>query len=116
MALVVSGGPVSAPNRVLYVLFGAAIFWFCHREASVAVTARPDELVVRNLFTTRRLAWAQVVGVSFPAGDPWAHLDLADGETLSTMALQRTDGDLGITQARRLARLVQERGTAAVDS
>ncbi len=97
-------------DSVGFAALGVAIWYFCYREATVRVTARPDHLVVRNLFTTRELDWAEVVAVSFPQGDPWAHLDLSDGDTIATMALQRADGEQGIAGARRLARLVHERG------
>ena len=52
-------------------------------------------------------------GISFPMGDPWAHLDLADGSTLSMHALQRYDGERAIAAAHLLRRLVSERGEAA---
>lgn len=96
-----------------FVALGAAIWYFCYREATVRVTALPDRLVIRNLFSTRALEWAEVVAVSFPQGDPWAHLDLSDGDTIATMALQRADGEQGIAGARQLAALVHERGEAA---
>ena len=86
---------------------------FCHLQASVAVTARPRELVVRNLMRTRTLEWPEVIGISFPMGDPWAHLDLADGSTLPLQALQRYDGDRAIAAAHLLRDLVRERGEAA---
>ncbi len=102
----------SLANRLGFPLFGLAIAWFCHREASVAVIAEADKLTVRNLFVTTELEWPQVIGVSFPAGDPWAHLDLADGDTLKVMAVQRSDGQRGLRDAHRLAALVRERGEA----
>lgn len=100
----------SIVDRVAFVAVGAAGAAFCVKEAMVRVTARPDRLEVRNLIGSRDLEWAEVVAVSFPEGDPWAHLDLADGDTLAMMALQRADGPAGIAAARRLAELVRERG------
>lgn len=105
-------GSFDLPNRIMFVAFGLAVFWFCWREAIVKVVAEPDRLVVRNLLGVRTLEWAEVIGVSFPAGDPWAHLDLADGDTLATMAIQRSDGERALADARLLARLVRERGEA----
>ncbi|MFC0674291.1 PH domain-containing protein [Brachybacterium hainanense] len=100
------------PNRILFVLFGLGIFWFCHREASVHLTATREGVEVRNLMTRTRLEWAEIIGVSFPKGDPWAHLDLADGHTLAVMALQRSDGEHGLAQARHLVELIHDRGEA----
>ncbi len=110
MAVLIPG--FSLGNRLGFPLFGLLIAVFCHMEASVRAEARPDVLIVRNLVRTHELQWAQVIGVSFPAGDPWAHLDLSDGRTLSVMALQRTDGARGLAQARTLAQLIRERGEA----
>lgn len=97
-------------ERFYFLLFGGAIFAFCYREATVRIDATPEHVHVRNLFRSRRLEWAEIIGVSFPSGDPWAHLDLDDGETLAAMTLQRADGAKGIDAARHLARLVRERG------
>jgi hypothetical protein len=93
-----------------FIVVGLIIFVFCHLEASVRVTARQDALVVRNLGRSRTLEWAEVVGVVFPPGDPWAKLDLSNGDTLAVMAVQRTDGKRGMRDARTLAGLVETRG------
>ncbi|HLQ80070.1 MAG TPA: PH domain-containing protein [Brachybacterium sp.] len=100
-------------GRLGLILVGVLVFLFCHLEASVKVTARPDELEVRNLMRTRTLAWPEVLGVSFPMGDPWAHLDLADGRTHPLQAIQRYDGDRAIAAAHQLQRLIRERGEAS---
>jgi hypothetical protein len=100
-------------GRLLLLLIGLLIALFFHLEASVRVVARPDRLEVRNLMRTRGFDWAEVLGVSFPMGDPWAHLDLADGRTYPLHAIQRYDGDRAVGNAHRLLHLVQERGEAA---
>lgn len=86
---------------------GLATSWFCWRQASVR--ARVDErgLTVRNLLVTRRLDWAQVVEVRFGQGRPWVQLDLADGDTLAVMGVQRADGAFADAEASRLATLVE---------
>lgn len=96
-------------DTVGFIAFGLGVLWFCHREGSVRATAHPDRLVVRNLMSTRELEWAEIIGVVFPPGDPWAKLDLADGDTVSVMAVQRTDGERGMQAARRLAGMISER-------
>lgn len=103
---------VDVLNRVLFPAFGLAVMWFCHREGSVRAVATPEGLEVRNLFATRQLDWAEIVGISFPTGDPWAHLDLADGDTLGVMALQRSDGPRGMAGARTLAGWIRDHGEA----
>lgn len=99
-------------GRIGLLVVGVMVFLFCHLEASVKVTARPEELEVRNLMRTRTLAWPEVLGVSFPMGDPWAHLDLADGRTHPLQAIQRYDGERAIAAAHHLQRLIRERGEA----
>lgn len=99
-------------GRLGLVAVGVMIFFFCHLEASVRLVARPDVLEVRNVFRARTLEWAEIVDISFPMGDPWAHLDLADGTTLALNAIQRYDGKRAIRTAHRLRALVQERGEA----
>lgn len=60
--------------------------------ARARVTATQDSLVVVNGFRTRQLAWEEVVAIHLTEGAPWATLDLADGTTMSAMALQGSDG------------------------
>ncbi|MCT2294535.1 PH domain-containing protein [Brachybacterium muris] len=100
-------------DRAGMIMFGVLAALFCHLQASVRLVAGPETLEVRNLLRSRTITWPEVVGVSFPMGDPWAHLDLADGTTLATWAIQRADGKRGIADAHRLAALVRERGEAA---
>lgn len=104
--------PTAAPERqspldlVGIVAFGALVAWFLWRQASVR--AVPDErgLTVRNLILTRRVEWAEVVLVRFGQGRPWVQLDLADGDTLAVMGIQRADGARAVAEARRMATLV----------
>ncbi|MFC7374494.1 PH domain-containing protein [Brachybacterium sp. GCM10030267] len=99
-------------GRLGLVAVGVLILLFCHLEASVRLIAGPDSLEVRNVFRARTLDWAEILAIRFPVGDPWAHLDLADGTTLALNAIQRYDGERGIAAARRLRDLVRERGEA----
>lgn len=97
---------MTAGDVVGTALVAALIAWFCYRQATV--TARPDDegLTVRNLVVVRRVAWPEIVSVRYGDGRSWAQLDLADGDTLAVMGIQRADGDLGAAEARRLATLV----------
>lgn len=102
-------------GRLGLLAVGVLVVLFCHLEASVTVIARPRELEVRNLMRTRTLEWPEVLGISFPMGDPWAHLDLADGSTHPLQAIQRYDGKRAIAAAHHLQRLIRERGEASGD-
>lgn len=106
---------VPVGDRTGIALVGLAVAWFCWREA--AVSARPDErgLTVRNLVLGRRLEWAEIVDVRFGEGRPWVQLDLADGDTLAVMAIQRADGAAAEREARRLATLVARHAATGHD-
>ena len=94
-------------------LVGVFGVWFCWRQATVV--AVPDEtgLFVRNLIYSRRLEWAEIVLVRF-GERPWAQLDLADGDSLAVMGIQRADCELARREAARLAALVQAHGAQDV--
>ncbi len=95
-----------APDRVAIAAFGVAIAWLMWRFASLGAVPTADGLRVRNLMTTRTLDWAEIVDVHLVVGAPWVSLDLADGDTLAVMAIQKADGAFGRAEAGRLAGLV----------
>ena len=89
-----------------FLVIALLVGWFLSRLATVAAFPDEDGLLVRNLLLSRRLEWAEIVEVRFAGGDPWALLDLSDGDTLAVMGIQRADGALGRAEADRLATLV----------
>jgi Bacterial PH domain len=95
-----------AVDRSGIAAFGLAIAWFMWRYASLAATPTAAGLTVRNLLTTRSLEWAEIVEVHLVVGAPWVTLDLSDGDSLPVMAIQKADGEIGRSEASRLARLV----------
>jgi hypothetical protein len=114
VAVVVFGGLAAvtpgagAPDRVGIAGFGVAIAWFMWRYASLSAVPGDGGLRVRNLLTTRTLDWAEIVQVHLVVGAPWVTLDLADGDSLAVMAIQKADGEYGRAEASRLAGLVSE--------
>lgn len=101
------------PDLTAIGLVGLFGVWFCWRQATVVAVPDEQGLFVRNLIYSRRLEWAQIVLVRFGEGRPWAQLDLADGDSLAVMGIQRADGDLATREAARLAALVQAHGPQA---
>jgi Bacterial PH domain len=97
----------SIGDRIGVFAFALGISWFLHRHASVKLVAQQDGLLVVNLFRRRMLSWGEVLAVRLRPGDPWAFLDLSDGETLAAMGIQASDGPAAVTSARELARLVR---------
>ncbi|KSW18505.1 PH domain-containing protein [Cellulomonas sp. B6] len=109
-AVLVLTMPGLAPlDQTGFVLFGLLIAWFCWRQASVRAVPDATGIVVRNLLVTTHVDWAQIVSVRFGEGRAWVQLDLADGDTLAVMGVQRADGAFAEQEARRLATLVARR-------
>lgn len=111
----ITGVPAGLADRLAIVAFGAAVAWFLGRQAGVRATPDDEGLTVRNLLLTRRVTWAEVVSVRFGPDRPWVQLDLADGDTLAVMAIQRADGEVARVEARRLATLVARHSPTARD-
>ena len=115
-ALVV--GAVTLPNsgrhawgtgsRVALVAFAAVVALFLHRLASVRVVAGERGVTVVNILRSKRLEWAEIVGVRLLRDDAWMMLDLADGEAMAAMGVQKSDGAYAQEQARQFARMVNE--------
>jgi hypothetical protein len=77
--------------------------------------ARADRsgLTVVNFVRTRRLEWAEILGVHLGPGDPWVLLDLADGDTLAVVAIQPGSGRRqALRAAAELRACVDSYGTA----
>ncbi len=111
VVLLPTDGPTrySAGDRAGILVVGGLIAWFCQRQATVRAVPGPDGLTVRNLVVTRTIVWAEIVSVRFGQGRPWVQLDLADGDTIAVMGVQRSDGPSAEREARRLATLVAVR-------
>ena len=93
-------------DRLGVLAVAAVAAWVLSLFARLRAVPGPSGLLVRNLFHSRQLEWAEVVSVRFGGGSPWVMLDLDDGDELAVMAIQRADGALADAEARRLATLV----------
>lgn len=72
------------------------------------VTATVSGLTVINGFKRRDYEWAQLISASLRRGAPWASLDLSDGETVSMMGIQGSDGDRAVRAVRQVRALIQQ--------
>jgi hypothetical protein len=70
------------------------------------VVASPDHLTVVNGYRRRDFEWAEVIAVHLPPGAPWVTLDLADGNSVSAMGIQGSDGARARVAVRELRKLV----------
>ena len=95
-------------DRLMMVAVGLGGAYLLHRLAAVRLVAEADALTVVNLVRRRRLAWAEVLGVSLRPGEPWLTLDLSDGDVLAAMGVQGSDGVYARRQARQLGQLVAQ--------
>lgn len=84
---------------LLYAAVGYAL-------ARSRVVAQETGLTVVNGFKRHVYEWAEVVAVRLPQGAPWATLDLADGTTVSVLAIQGSDGDRARDAVRGLRSLI----------
>ncbi|MEU5544298.1 PH domain-containing protein [Streptomyces sioyaensis] len=75
-------------ERLSFVLTGLLVLAVLLLLSRPKVVARQEGVTVVNLTTKRDLAWAEVLRVNLRAGDPWVHLDLADGTSLPAMGIQ----------------------------
>jgi hypothetical protein len=69
------------------------------------VRADDTGIEVRNLLSTRRLPWTEVLAVGFPDGQRWARLELPDDEYLPMTAIQLVDGRRAVAAMDRLRAL-----------
>jgi hypothetical protein len=77
---------------VLGLVIAGAVLLFARPRLRVG----PAGLSVRNLLGDRMVPWAEVVGVSFPAGRRWARIDLPDDEYIPLMAIQAVDKERAV--------------------
>ena len=94
-------------DRLFFFVLGALVAAFLWLFARIEARPSPQGLVVRNLFITRRLEWAQIVRLQFSGGAPWVSLDLDDTDTVAVMAIQKADGAHAQASVRRLAALIE---------
>ncbi|MEU6331950.1 PH domain-containing protein [Streptomyces sp. NPDC047049] len=101
-------------ERLSFVITGLLVLAVLLLLSRPKVVARQEGVTVVNLTTKRDLAWAQILRVNLREGDPWVHLDLADGTSLPAMGIQPGIGrDQAIRDARALRDLTEKHG--AVD-
>ncbi|BDM68652.1 membrane protein [Streptomyces nigrescens] len=98
-------------ERISFVVTGLLVGAVLLLLGRPKVVARQEGVTVVNLTTRRELAWAQIVRVNLRQGDPWVHLDLADGTSLPAMGIQPGIArNQAIRDARALRDLTEKHG------
>ena len=93
-AATIPGATWTVLDRIFLFAVGFGIAGLLFRYSRIEARPSPTGLVVRNIFLTRRLTWAEIVRMQFSGGAPWVSLDLADTDTVAE-ALDAAD-DLGL--------------------
>lgn len=79
------------------LLAGGTMLWAVPR-----VRADADGVEVRNVLTSKRFGWREVLAISFPDGAAFARLELPDDEYYTVMAVQAVDGWRAVEAVRAL--------------
>jgi Bacterial PH domain len=83
-------------DQVAIALLGAVIAGIVLLFARPRLRVGSAGVAVRNTFGYKLIPWADVVGVTFPAGARWARVDLPDDEYIPVMAIQAVDKDRAV--------------------
>ncbi|MGP4000630.1 PH domain-containing protein [Streptomyces sp. 8N706] len=105
---------LSPGERITFIATGVLFFLVLLLLSRPKVVADHGGVTVVNLTTRRRLEWAEVLRVNLRPGDPWVHLDLADGTSLPAMGIQPGIARAqAIRDARTLRALAEAHGTGS---
>jgi len=97
--------PFQTGTLVFLGLIALAV-WFALMRSRV--TATGQGVTVVNGYRRRDYTWPEVVAVNLRRGAPWAGFDLADGTSISVIAIQGSDGPRAVDAVRELRRLIAE--------
>ncbi|MCV7030914.1 PH domain-containing protein [Mycobacterium sherrisii] len=91
-----SGVVFQTADQVAIAVLGLVIAGVVLLFARPRLRVGKPGLSVRNLLGDKLIPWSEIVGVSFPAGSRWAHIDLPDDEYIPVMAIQAVDKDRAV--------------------
>lgn len=95
-------------QRVTLLLVFGALIALLYALFRTSALVSDEGLRVVNGYKVRQLEWPEIVRLTFSRNRPWALLDLADGSTVSVMAIQAADGDRAREMAGKLAQVIVE--------
>lgn len=112
-AITIPGTEWMITDRIFLAGLGVVIAWFLTRFGRIEARPSSQGLLIRNLFTSHEVAWAQILHLQFGGGSPWASIDTDQAQTIAIMAIQKSDGAFATDQAGRLAALIEHHGTTS---
>jgi hypothetical protein len=95
-------------QRVTLILFFLAVLILLNALFRTSATADESGLTIVNGYKKRHYDWPEVIKVTLTPHRPWALLDLAEGDTVSVMAIQVSDGSRARTAAHELATVLEQ--------
>ncbi len=84
-------------DQVAMVLLGVVLAGVILLFARPRLRVGAAGISVRNLLGDKLIEWPDVAGVSFPAGNRWARIDLPDDEYIPVMAIQAVDKERAVS-------------------
>jgi hypothetical protein len=102
-------------ERLTLIAFFLAVLVVLFAVYRSSATADEDGLTVVNGYRTHRYGWPEIVRVSLSPNRPWALIDLADGETMSVLAIQGSDGERAVRDVRQLATVLAQQSRTSRD-
>lgn len=100
-----TGAVFRTSDQVAMIILGVLLAAGTMLWAVPRVRADAEGVEVRNVLTSRRFAWREVLAISFPDGAAFARLELPDDEYYTVMAVQAVDGWRAVTAVRALRAL-----------
>ncbi len=93
-------------ERLTFVFLTVLAGSVAHALTRSRIVATEGGVEVVNGYRRHTYEWAEIVSIHLSGGAPWASLDLADGTTMSVLALQGSDGDRARKAVRELRTLI----------
>ena len=100
-------------QRISAVSLGLIIWAAFYAVMRSKVIATDQGIEVVNGYRHHHYTWAQVVTVTMPHGAPWATLDLSDGNSVSAVGIQGSDGGRARAAIRELRALLEAHHSAS---
>jgi Bacterial PH domain len=95
-------------ERLTLLVVFAGILVALNALFRTSATADEGGLTVTNAYRVHHYDWPELVRISLTANLPWALLDLADGTTVSVLAIQISDGQRAVRATRELATMIAQ--------
>ena len=106
------GAAFGLADQIAMICFGLLLAAGVLSFTRARVEGEPAGVRVRNVFGEKFVPWQVVREVRLDDGEPWAHLELQDDDTLALLALQANDGEhaiRGVLALRELHRASRDR-------